>query len=187
VLRLVHYNADDKTTLLQQIERVVKVCSGKLDGFQLNMTWPSPKVLDEFFLLHEYPNGFKIVLQVGQKALDMVENSPKKLADKALDYRGLIDYILIDPSGGLGKPFDTEKARDYLRALRDLGFCGLGVAGGLSPTTLNLVEPLVEEFPYLSIDAEGRLRTPQPKDALNLEVAKDYVDKAFAIFAKNRN
>jgi len=57
---------------------------------------------------------------------------------------------------------------------------GLGVAGGLSPTTLDLVRPLTNEFPDLSIDAEGRLRTPE--DHLDLAVSSEYLRKAFEMF-----
>ena len=57
---------------------------------------------------------------------------------------------------------------------------GLVVAGGLSPTTLHLVQPLIEEFPDVSIDAEGRLRDHE--DHLDLQVAGQYLSKAFKMF-----
>lgn len=111
----------------------------------------------------------------------MVNHSPEELATRVAEYDEVAEYVLLDPSGGYGKPFDPERVRDYLLALeaQNLGM-GLGVAGGLSPATLNLVEPLVWEFYDLSIDAEGRLRTPE--DHLDLAVSSEYLRKAFAIF-----
>jgi hypothetical protein len=45
------------------------------------------------------------------------------------------------------------------------------------------IAPLLSGFPGLSIDAEGRLRTPQPEDKLDLDRAKQYVARAFQIMA----
>jgi hypothetical protein len=58
---------------------------------------------------------------------------------------------------------------------------GLGVAGGLGPDSLNLVEPLIAKFPNLSIDAEGRLRNNQ--NDLDLKAMSDYLAKALQLFA----
>jgi len=132
-----------------------------------------------------YPRG-QIVLQIDGKAFEVVEHSPERLSEmidvRYASYEGLIHRILLDPSGGRGEPFNTERAREYLVALQDRGInANFGVAGGLSPATLGLVEPLVSDFPDLSIDAEGRLR--DENDTLDLNVAREYVDKALQIFA----
>lgn len=81
------------------------------------------------------------------------------------------------------RSFDTDKTREYLRALEDMDLdIGLGVAGGLSAETLHLVEPLIEEFPDLSIDAEGRLR--DESDKLDLTAAKRYAVKSLDMFGR---
>ena len=93
----------------------------------------------------------------------------------------MVRYILVDPSGGYGKLFATDQAREYLSALSDLALpIGLVLAGGLGDQTIELIRPLVKDFPDLSIDAEGRLRDHQ--DNLSLPVVQDYLTKALGIF-----
>jgi len=110
--------------------------------------------------------------------MQLVDWYPKKLRKAVNPYKGLVDHVLLDPSGGFGKSFDPEVERPYLEALADLGI-GLGVAGGLSPFTLHILEPLVKDFPQLSIDAEGRLRNHN--DQLDLTVAGSYLQKAYEL------
>jgi hypothetical protein len=50
----------------------------------------------------------------------------------------------------------------------------------LSGATLDLVRPLLKDFPDLSFDAEGKLR--DSTDRLIPELAAEYVRKAFALF-----
>lgn len=181
-LNLVHYNTKEPETLLEQMLEVTKWGGPNFEGFQLNVAWPRPQILEKYRCSH---GNMKIVLQVGGGAFKKIDDSPIKLAKKIVnEYEGLVDYLLLDPSGGHGKLFDSERVREYLVALREEGaerFIGLGVAGGLSPTTLNLVEPLIKDFPEISIDAEGRLRDGD--DKLDVDVAKKYVSKALQIFA----
>lgn len=177
-LNLIHYNTKEKDTLGDQLVAMTKFGGANMQGFQLNIAWPSLDVLRGY--RKEYPMK-QIVLQIGGHAFETVNHSPEQLASRITEYAEVAEYVLLDSSGGLGKPFDPERARDYLLALKaqNLGV-GLGVAGGLSPTTINLIEPLAKEFPDLSIDAEGRLRTQE--DHLDLNVASEYLRKALTIF-----
>lgn len=179
-LNLIHYATDEPETLYTQLREITKLGGENMHGLQLNIAWPPPFALYEYRLAYPFK---KIVLQIGNRALEMVDTLPLFLAEKIRSYEKVVDYILIDPSGGLGKPLDTSHADVYLRVLKRKNIdIGLGVAGGLSPTTLNLVEPLAEDFPDLSIDAEGRLR--DENDNLDLVLAKKYLEKAFEIFRK---
>jgi hypothetical protein len=56
----------------------------------------------------------------------------------------------------------------------------LVIAGGLSDSTLDLLDALVGVFPEMSIDAEGRLR--DANDRLDLVRAAQYVRHAYALF-----
>lgn len=187
-LNLVHYNTKNSETIAMQIGIFADIFGGpNFHGFQLNIAWPSPKELLDYRTIRKARNPLMtqedtIVLQIGGHAFNMVDNSPQKLAEKVQEYKGLVDYLLLDPSGGKGQPFGTEKAREYLRALRDkdLGI-GLGVAGGLSAETLHLIEPLIEEFPDLSMDAECLIRDED--DNLDLENAKWYVSATLEMFS----
>ncbi len=179
ILNLIHYSTKETESLADQLTEITQFCSPYLNGFQLNMAWPSPKAISQYCALYNWDK--KIVLQIGSKALKAVNNSPKILASRVAEYKYIADYALIDPSGGLGIPFNTDRARDYLEALSVKKLhMGFGVAGGLSPTTLDLVEPLIKDFPSLNIDAEGKLR--DQKDHLDIDLTTKYIRKAFKLF-----
>lgn len=176
-LNLVHYSTRGLITLHWQLEEITRSCGPNLHGIQLNIAWPDPMILKTHKELH--PDKV-IVLQVGELAFTMIGHSPERLAAKvAAEYKGLIDYVLLDPSGGYGRDFDPAEIAEYLDALKKarLGI-GLGVAGGLSATTLHNIKPLIAEFSSLSIDAEGRLRDSD--DHLDLREAHIYLDKALS-------
>jgi hypothetical protein len=177
-LNLIHYNTKELGTLTDQLVTMTGFGGKNLHGFQLNIAWPPPTALIAY---RERCPAKQIVLQVGGHALEMVDRSPAKLAERAAEYEEFIEYVLLDPSGGYGRLFDPEYARDCLSALRAKNLkIGLGIAGGLSSATLRLVEPLAAEFADLSIDAEGRLR--DENDLLNVAEAKNYLREALRIF-----
>lgn len=172
VLNLIHYATDDKQTLSDQLERLMLLGGRNLDGFQLNMSWPEPRSL-------EVVRGMRVVLQLNRRSLAVHDNNPGAVANALDAYMPYITDVLLDGSGGLGVPIDVESAATYVRAIgarhRELG---LGVAGGLSHEGLDRIQPLMDEFPWLSFDAEGRLRTPAPEDTLDLELTRRYIAKA---------
>ncbi len=168
-LNLIHYSTDEPDGLSEDLLFLPAYCGPHLDGFQVNMCWPEVRGLQRVRRLFKLRHGRKylIVLQIGRKAMEEVASRPKALADKVADYvkNDAIDDILIDASGGKGLPLDITKAREYLDELasRDLGI-GLGVAGGLSAETFRPFAELLDEFPDLSGDAEGKLRDPISDD-----------------------
>lgn len=177
-LNLIHYATDDKSTLSTQLGLLLDIGGELLQGFQLNVAWPDPKQLES-----TRKRGAAFVLQVGGRALELVDRDPAKLSARVAEYVGLIDHVLLDPSGGRGQPFDPDAARIFLTELAGrFPNLGLGVAGGLSAQMLHLVEPLVRQFPELNIDAEGRLREASD-DHLSLDLAREYVAAAFRLFA----
>ncbi len=190
-LGLVHYHADDPQKLYEEILWADAVCgmakhNQAFSGFQLNVCWPDPLTLMHLRAI-EHQLGERsmiIVLQIGGGAFDKIHHSPGRLAEKIHDeYLDLIDYVLLDPSGGKGEPFNPQKALEYLRALRaDNGInqtIGLGVAGGLSAQNIGLLKPILEEFPDISFDAEGQLR--DSADHLDMQKTLAYVRAAFEL------
>lgn len=182
VLNLVHYSTDDPDTLFVQLDAVMKLAGPNCDGLQLNVAWPASSHLEDFY--EAYHDKF-LVLQLGSKAL-LQAGTVDKFVDLVGGYTPMINAILLDPSGGLGKPFDPEKVAEYVRGIPaswispPYGF-GIGIAGGLGPSSLYLLDPLLREFIYnFSIDAEGALRTAQPEDALNISAMRTYLIDAFA-------
>ena len=181
VLNLVHYSTEDgqESSLLSDMTEIHNLAGWHFHGFQLNIAWPSIRTLAEYRSAVGYK--YQIVLQVGQKAVEMAGGTPQGVADKLDKYAEFIDDILLDPSSGQGKEFDTERAREFLTEIRKRKYgIGLGVAGGLGPDTLNLVGPLVSEFPNLNIDAQGKLRNSE--NDLDLEAMKTYLTKAVKMF-----
>lgn len=179
-MNLVHFNNNrGHESLLSQLKSITDIAGDHFDGFQLNITWPSAKVLEHYKRAYNK----KVVLQVSNGAFNTVSNSPKKLAEKIHDeYNGLVDHFLLDASGGTGKLFNSEIMRSYLEVLSSKTHTyGLGVAGGLSPSTLHLLEPLVKDFPEINIDAEGRLRNNE--DNLDIEITGRYLEKSLELFS----
>ena len=178
-LNLIHYNTKEPETLTEQLLKVTDAAGPNLHGFQLNIAWPNPLSIQKY--KDEHPDKV-IVLQVGGGAFSMINHEPEMLEDMVQSYLGIADYVLLDPSGGLGQELNPSAMRDYLLAIaKHEKQLGLGVAGGLSSTTLNLIEPLVKDFPNLSIDAEGRLRTTE--DNLDKLKVKDYLQKSLDMFS----
>ncbi len=178
-LKLVHYNSENTELLFAQLMALTELIGPwQFDGFQLNIFWPSDLELSAY--KSAYPDK-KIVLQIGKEAFKAIGDSPDNLAANLTMYSGLVDYFLLDLSRGKGLLLDTEKLRPYLRVItKTMKNTGIGVAGGLSPSTVHLIKPLLDEFPCLCIDAEGKLR--DENDHLDLNVVKNYISTAFNVF-----
>ncbi len=177
-LNLIHFNTKEPKLLYDQLMYAREIGGAHCHGFQLNMAWPDPEDL----LRVQRENLMVIVLQVGARAFEMVGNSSERLADKIeSEYFSLIDHVLLDASGGKGKPLDAEMLRPYLRALMANQLpIGLGVAGGLGSDSLDLIVSLADEFPDLSSDAENNLR--DENDDLNVNAAIMYRNRADDLF-----
>lgn len=177
-LNLVHYNTPHVESLARQLLEIVDMCPG-IDGFQLNIPWPSIDQMEQYW--NVCPEK-KVVLQLGSQAMREV-SSIDNLVKRIEDYGPLIDTVLVDASGGTGRPLEPAVCTQYLRALQKVPNITLAVAGGLGPGSLHLMKDLVECFGELSIDAEGRLRAPHPEDRLDIEATQSYVLQAFRLLA----
>lgn len=174
-LNLIHYVTSDRKTLPEQLARLVELGGPHLHGFQLNMRWPDPATI---ILL----KSLRVVLQLGPKALEEVKGDPEALALRLDAYRGHITDVLIDASGGEGRPIDLEGSLTQVRAIhRRHPDLGIGEAGGFCAETIDeRLRPHVAAYSDLSLDAEGRLRTPQ--DTLDPEAEGAYLKKGQALF-----
>jgi phosphoribosylanthranilate isomerase len=182
VINLVHYSTEEgkENVILEDMLEIHKLAGSNLHGFQLNIPWPDVSLLKEYRA--DTRADTYIVLQIGQKAVEMVGDTPQGVVDALSHYVGFIDAILLDPSGGRGQPFNTARAREFLTAIAKQGWdISLGVAGGLGPDTLHLVEPLIPEFPELNIDAQGQLRDAEFN--LDIEKMQTYLQKALRMFS----
>ena len=178
-LNLIHFSTDESLTLSLQLNQLLEIGGPNLDGFQLNMVWPSIGDLEDFS--EAYPN-LTLILQIGVRAIKEV-GSTEAFAEMVGHYVPTISGILLDPSGGRGREFNPNEVIPYLRAARQYPTLGLGVAGGLGPSSLSTLETLQFAFPHISIDAESRLRKSLPDD-LDREKVRSYLTQAYQLFSQ---
>lgn len=184
-LNLVHYSAgeDHALELFRDLHKLRFLGGPHFNGFQLNLAWPEIRQLQDYREAFGYEDF--LVLQIGAKAVEERGGSPQKVAELLYHYGGIVDAMLFDPSSGHGRSFDTECAREFLRAIRnECGTeMGLGVAGGLGPNSLSLVQPLLEEFPDLNIDAQGLLRDED--NDLDMCLTRQYLKSAILLLTSS--
>ena len=68
---VIHYNAHEPNTLLDQLLAVRRLAGPNLHGFQLNMAWPSPGDLSLF--TRQNPDQ-QLIIQLNQEAFQMTGN-----------------------------------------------------------------------------------------------------------------
>ncbi len=178
VFNVLHYNSRAHG-LVGQIERLLDEV-GVVDGIQLNIPWPDPGLLrrlrERFYT--------EIILQVSTEAMNMLDNKPKRIAHELALYEGVIDYALLDPSGGVGKSIELSHISPILlECVRADLEMGLGVAGGFGAGRLTVLEQLLDICPNLSWDAQARLRTSDGQ-ALDLAACERYMLEGIALLHK---
>jgi len=155
-------------------------------AIQLDMIWPDPEKLLRWSEWH--PN-LRIILQVGKEALAQIDGDPEKLLKRLEPYKRCVDDVLLDKSAGKGLGMDAEGLRPFVDAILKRG-PGMGVvcAGGLGPESLHLVEPLVRDYPTISIDAQGKLRPSGValNERISWTMAERYLQKAIEMFRAAR-
>jgi hypothetical protein len=157
-----HYHTTDMDTLRLQLDMLVWLFGARMDGIQLNMTWPDPGVIWD---LHDTNPALALVLQIGPRALRDCRDGDA-LRVRVEPYMGAITHILIDPSAGSGSSLIIDEVTPLVEALDGLPVRPV-VAGGLCSDALPAYrelllgghEPdgLTVTRPALSWDAEGRL------------------------------
>jgi hypothetical protein len=176
-LNLVHFSTEEHLapmTILGDMVKAMIIGGEHCHGLQLNMVWPDRSVLQTF---RDVCGNARVVLQIGNKAQEVAGLTPAKIATYVKLYDGLIDDVLFDPSGDLGQPFTPSRAQDVLSEIEDLDMnIGLGVAGGLGPGSLHMLDGLIKRFPNLSIDAQGQLR--DELNNLDTERVSSYISQS---------
>lgn len=172
-LNLIHYATKHADRLGKLLEEQIRLGGPHLHGFQLNVVWPEPSELEDL-------QGMRVVLQLSRKALEEAGNNPSAIATSLDEYEGIVTDVLIDGSGGKGLALD---AKDVLRYAKYIAKAhpeiGIGIAGGLSATTLDGIRPVMAAHPFVNIDAEGRLRTDD--DHLDIPGMQEYLRTAYRV------
>lgn len=180
LLNFLHLNVSDPGSLGEEMLKAHEFAGEHCHGFQINKTWPDMGAIEKY--KKKYPAS-KVVLQCGVKAIESVEHSPEKLSARVREYGPLVDYVIVDTSGGQGIPFNPFSTENFFSALDAIPDLGLVVAGGLSAGTLVRLTRLWKHFSGFSIDAESKLRT---NDTLDLTKVSAYISIANATFAQHR-
>ncbi len=182
VFPTIHYYTKRQEKVVTEIEKVIEYNSiydsGLVGGLQINGVFPKPDSLEE--LKKAYPS-LKLTLQTR-----IYRNEIETLAEELAAYHGIIDYALLDSSGGRGREFDSKQMIEAYRILKDKGLeAGIVFAGGITgENVVHKIKTLVKETGEkgFSIDAEGGLRDRlgdgYGNDRLNLDKVSAYLKGA---------
>jgi len=175
VINMIHYCNLDKENILEDLEKLVEVGGKNLHGFQLNMQWPALQIVRAF--KEKHPDQ-KIVLQMKRNDFDML---PQYMADCLSLYNDFVEYVILDMSMGAGIQMDPKKLGQYAREIQKISNVHIVFAGGLRAENLDILKPLVKEFPNMCIDAEGQLMNDW--DKLDIKKCQKYFQNTIRIFS----
>lgn len=164
-----------------ELMRALEYCQNMVEIFQLNMVWPESKVVHRVKSQYQW---IKFLLQINLRMHGYSSMPQHQLATNLRRYNGLIDYFLIDYSGGIGCQLKPELLLEYLTEIKNQNpQAQLAIAGGLKAENLRpLLEKIVSAYPDISIDAESGLRdNSEGGGQIDLEKARDYLTEAFSV------
>lgn len=186
IFTMIHYNSNHPD-LSKEVKRVFSNLYDEnlCRAIQLNIVFPD---IHEVEKIKKDMSELKIVFQASKKVLESGNNF--EVSRRIGEYKGLVDYVLIDPSGGRGVEFEINKTIDlYQKLIARLPDVSVGIAGGFNgknvlDRVLDIQEKLgTSEF---SIDAEGGLRDKLSDeygdDLLNLDKVWDYIHNSSLAF-----
>lgn len=188
-LNAIHYYSPEPQTLYNQLSLLFDYLSSTNSPtrlLQLNMAWPSPADMQRIKV--KLPD-IKLVLQLDPKILGKnYEQNRRRL----LNYSGIANYVLLDPSGGKGKEIEPLKLVDDLHLIKEcLPETTLIFAGGLTDTNItSKAKEIREETGEASfgVDAESGLRVPgQDSSRLDIEKVDGYVKGAYFSLTGRKN
>ena len=152
-----HYADYNYKTKYTDLARGLECAGPFIHAIQLDMPWPDPAMIANG--VHTSRRQIEVILQVGQNAIEEADNDPDEVVSRLEDYEGVIHRVLLDQSMGRGVSMNAANLIPFAQAIKNrFPDLGLVVAGGLGPNSLHLVEPLVQQFPDISIDAQSKLR-----------------------------
>jgi phosphoribosylanthranilate isomerase len=170
VFNVLHYADYDDLTDLSHLTAATLIAGPNVHGLQLDMKWPLPTMLTQYKAINGH---IKLIVQVGATAMAESTDWERDLAA----YEGIADYVLLDSGMGRGKTFSPDlMLHNVAVALKYFDQNQIAVAGGLGPETYLNLKPIVELYPQISCDAQGRLRdSGSAKDPLNMDLVAKYV------------
>jgi phosphoribosylanthranilate isomerase len=202
VLNMVHYHTKEKQTLAEQVFKIFTSAAnhfiphmsvlhmpgsagiynlGLCRALQMNVRFPPVEEVAK--IKNRFPEML-IVFQANKGA--MKNKTPMEFAQRTAEYGRSIDYVLIDPSGGKGQPFEIEHSVNMFRELNEkLPYLTIGFAGGFNGENVEaVVRELIQKTgtTEFCIDAEGGLRDKLSDawgdDVLNFDKSGAYLQGA---------
>ena len=180
-----HYVDYEDANFAKNIFKALNFCGSNIDALQFDMIWPDVKVIKK---IKEKNPEIQIIIQGNSVAMAQTDNNPTKFLEHLKLYGNSISYVLLDKSMGRGLGMDAKALLPFVRALKN-GWpeLGIAIAGGLGPNTIHLAEPVIREFPDVSIDAQSKLRpSGNALDPIDWDMARRYILQALKMFIKHR-
>ena len=170
-----------KESLRENIASALHHAGDNVHGLQLDVVSPDPSDIEVGIESYKDTRpDLEVILQVGASLLREVKKEPRKLVQLLEDYTNCVDRILLDGSMGRGIPLVADELIPLLALIKkEHPHFGLVVAGGLGPKTIPLIQPIIAEFPDVSIDAERLLHIDEdPHKFLHMVNCSEYIRAA---------
>lgn len=183
VFNCLHYaDYEGQPNLLHTLEYLIKLSGENLHAIQLDMIWPSANDVEVAFARNPH---LDLILQIGKNAIEEVGETPSGVVRRLRRYEDAVSRVLLDKSMGRGIGMDAHGLIPYIEEIKSaFPHIIVGVAGGLGPNTIELVRPIVDVYPDISIDAQGQLRPSKSAlDPVDWDMAAEYLQKALEMFS----
>lgn len=178
VIPMIHYFTSDRDRLSDEIGMLFDYTGAQ--NLQLNAYWPD---VEQIKRIRDRAPNILITIQLPKEAL---EENCIMVRERLRLYEGLIDYALIDPSGGTGSDIKLSLAARYLESIDQIPTITAGFAGGLGPDNVIPYVAKVKENMHCDycgrdpvrsfcIDAQGKLRD---ENGLNMGLVENYLKNA---------
>jgi phosphoribosylanthranilate isomerase len=146
------------------------------EGLQLNrLDWQKSEYDVFMNNIRNMVGDIPIVLQCHERVMGSLD--PSEVVDRLRTLKP--EYVLFDVSHGKGKVMNASDSKDYIDAVyqSELGI-GVVVAGGLNHETIHdAVGPLYEDYPDISVDTEGKMRSGEKGSTyLDLDKVAKYME-----------
>lgn len=183
LLNVIHYADYEGINVFENLKKVHLLGGLNMHAIQLDMVWPDPEAIQKF---RRDESEVGIILQINKKCLRLTGNDDSQLLRKIKEYGSSVNVVLLDMSAGKGIPLEPDFLIPKITMLKEnLPEMEIAVAGGLGPDTINLMESIWKDYPEISIDAQGQLRSSKNAlDPIDWKLAEDYLTGALKLLSR---